>query len=258
MSDLGDTVKLKKQGVYQIKNNINSKAYIGGSNDIEDRWKAHIYEASRPNTLKHSLIHKAIYKYGIENFIFSIIEETSSYKETMTQEIYWIAFYKTNVCRYGKEFGYNLTDGGDGVLGHVQSQETIEKIRTAATGKLLGENGTNVKLTTNQVLEMIKSYGTGNYTQEDLSKIYGVAPNTISRILNGKRWPHIYRSEEMQEKNLEAWTKHKTKLTEIQVLEIRSKSATGPYTQQKLADEYGVSRENISQILLRKRWNWVK
>ena len=34
-----------------------------------------------------------------------------------------IALYKTNVCRYGNGFGYNLTDGGEGVSGYKWTEE---------------------------------------------------------------------------------------------------------------------------------------
>lgn len=44
------------------------------------------------------------------------------------------------------------------------------------------------------------------------------------------------------------------KLTDIEVLAIREKYATETYTQQKLADEYGVSQATISLIILRKLW----
>lgn len=54
-------------GVYQIRNKLDNKLYIGSSNNIEGRWKSHAYKS----TNKH--LRAAIKKYGINNFEFSIL-----------------------------------------------------------------------------------------------------------------------------------------------------------------------------------------
>jgi len=48
-----------------------------------------------------------------------------------------------------------------------------------------------------------------------------------------------------------------SKLTEIQVLEIRNKYAEGNWTHTKLGTEYGVTRPTISSIIRRKTWNHI-
>lgn len=47
---------------------------------------------------------------------------------------------------------------------------------------------------------------------------------------------------------------HSVKLTEEQVLQIRARSTE---TQKILAEEFGVSRETISKIILNKIWTWL-
>lgn len=63
-------------GIYKIENKINGKIYIGQSNFIERRWTQHKspYEQERHADFP---LYKAFKKYGIENFIFSVIEECS-------------------------------------------------------------------------------------------------------------------------------------------------------------------------------------
>ena len=62
-----------------------------------------------------------------------LIEDFTEGKETgdgwSNEELekYYIALYKTNINRYGKEYGYNLTDGGDGVSGIKYSEEEYDK-----------------------------------------------------------------------------------------------------------------------------------
>lgn len=58
-----------------------------------------------------------------------------------------------------------------------------------------GENNSNVKLTEDQVLEILAHKGIRgmhNY----LSKLYGVSNRQIERIQNGKSWKHISRNSE--------------------------------------------------------------
>jgi hypothetical protein len=75
-------VKLMK-GIYLIENRENGYKYVGRSIDIENRWKQHIYSAEREDGF---VLHKAIKKYGIEKFNFSILEKTDLLYES---ECYW-------------------------------------------------------------------------------------------------------------------------------------------------------------------------
>jgi group I intron endonuclease len=55
-------------------------------------------------------IYDAIRKYGWESFSVEVIETCNSKNELNEREIFWIALLKSN----NKEFGYNMTEGGDG------------------------------------------------------------------------------------------------------------------------------------------------
>ena len=56
-------------GIYTITNNLNGKTYVGQSINIENRWGKHC------RTHDDFAIHKALDKYGKENFTFKIVEE---------------------------------------------------------------------------------------------------------------------------------------------------------------------------------------
>lgn len=95
-------------GIYKIQNKINGKIYIGQSTNIKIRWKDHkSCGRNKGNRESHKPLYQAIYKYGLENFDFSIIEECSQ-KELNEKEIYWIKYYDCMVPN-----GYNLIPGGD-------------------------------------------------------------------------------------------------------------------------------------------------
>lgn len=96
---------MKKSGVYKIENKVNGKVYIGCSIDIEGRWKRHIWESkSKKSHCYNTSIHRAMRKYGLDNFDFSVLEET---EDTYNREKYWIDEFDS----YNK--GYNETKGGD-------------------------------------------------------------------------------------------------------------------------------------------------
>lgn len=85
--------------IYKITNTINNKIYIGKDTKSDINYFG-----------SGLLINRAIMKYGRENFIKEIIDETDDYEELSLKEIYWIDKYKS----FNREIGYNITKGGDG------------------------------------------------------------------------------------------------------------------------------------------------
>lgn len=51
-----------------------------------------------------------------------------------------------------------------------------------------GQNGSNGKLSIDDVVKIRKLYKTGDYLQRELSELFGVSSNQISRIVNQKRY----------------------------------------------------------------------
>ena len=112
--------------IYKITNKINNKSYIGQTTKLRptDRFSQHKYLATHPEQEKsQSYLHKAMNKYGVDNFIFEIIEEGIPINKLNEREIYWIQFYNT----YSPN-GYNLTTGGDGTRGYSRVQSEKEKL----------------------------------------------------------------------------------------------------------------------------------
>jgi len=96
--------------IYEIKNKINGKIYIGqhSSNELGLYWGS------------GKLIKKAIDKYGIENFDFKLI--CIGFDDNLNDlEIYYITKYNCIVPN-----GYNLRSGGNN--GGKHNEETKRKI----------------------------------------------------------------------------------------------------------------------------------
>jgi len=91
--------------IYKIENNINGKIYIGlTTKDLSKRIAGHIAE-------NKSYIQKALNKYGLQSFAVSVIDSAESREILCEKERYWIQHYNSKAPN-----GYNLTDGGDGLI----------------------------------------------------------------------------------------------------------------------------------------------
>ena len=109
--------------IYAIENTINGSVYVGKTTNPQKRWRDH--KAAANNLVEPtSMLYRAMRKYGVENFAFTIIDEHEDESYTLeTLEPKWIAYYKDA----GKKV-YNLTNGGDGIPGYRHTDETKSKI----------------------------------------------------------------------------------------------------------------------------------
>ena len=108
--------------VYLITNKINGKRYVGQtSQTLQKRWNRH---KSPMNHRNSSYLYNAICKYGAENFIVEplVIVETKQEMDYYEQELIKVLDLR-NPAK-----GYNLTDGGGGMLGFKLSEETKKKM----------------------------------------------------------------------------------------------------------------------------------
>ena len=101
-------------GIYKIENLINHKIYIGQSIEIERRWQKHL--AAKDNFV----IHKALRKYGKENFSFQILEECDLL-ELDKKEQFWINYYNSLVPN-----GYNMIPGGSNGAGFAKGLKILQ------------------------------------------------------------------------------------------------------------------------------------
>ena len=126
--------------VYKITNKLNNKHYIGiTSKGIGARIKEHIYTAERDPVFP---IHRALNKYGKDNFTFELLDfSCNSWEELTEKEKYYINLYKSN----DREFGYNLTEGGDGTVGYRHTEEAKIKMSVSSSGREVTE-ATRLKL----------------------------------------------------------------------------------------------------------------
>lgn len=98
----------KSYVIYKCTNLVNGKVYIGKTYDFEKRKREHIYDID--NDLP---FHRALKRYGIENFDWEIIDSATNDEEIREKEVYWIKYYKSCIHMVDSH-GYNITLGGEG------------------------------------------------------------------------------------------------------------------------------------------------
>jgi group I intron endonuclease len=93
--------------IYKSTNKITGKIYIGQTtHTLDKRIKGHIKESKVDSNRPFM---SSINEYGINNFVFEIIDSSDNLDELNDKEIYWINFYNSVSPN-----GYNVTGGGQG------------------------------------------------------------------------------------------------------------------------------------------------
>lgn len=145
--------------IYKIVNKVNGKVYIGKTTyTIECRWIQHISAATsnREKNDYNYLLHKAIRKYGVDNFTVEVIEEVEDKTKLSSREIYWINYYNSCILEEDSN-GYNMTYGGEGVS--KINKQKIYQLWNSGFGSLeiakqTGHRSTSVK----NILETLEGY----------------------------------------------------------------------------------------------------
>ena len=101
--------------IYKFTNKTNGKAYIGQTNNIENRKRGHKSDSFNSKSEGYNLpFHAAIRKYGWDNFNFEVLEEIDDavydFNYVDERERFYIAYYHS----LKDEQGYNITLGGQG------------------------------------------------------------------------------------------------------------------------------------------------
>jgi len=111
--------------VYCITNLINGKKYVGVTGfDPAVRWKQHCLEAQRGSP---RALCRAICKYGPGMFRISKLIDNLSFARGLAEERRLVSIVNP---------AYNMTEGGEGVLGMVHTSATREKMAAAKRGRV--------------------------------------------------------------------------------------------------------------------------
>ena len=251
----------KTSGIYKIEDILNGKAYIGRSKNIEKRGFEHKRELK--NNIHHSdKLQKAVNKYGIENFKFSIIEEADE-SEIVQLEQKYLDLYKS------ADNGYNIMKIASPPHSYKEiSAETRAKLSAAGKGKVrseesrkryseskLGEKSGLAKLTRELVMQIRDDYLSGNHTCASLAIKFEISPANICLIVNNKTWnSEKYKNDLILKNASKVHHSNYVRLNFDIAEKIREEYAAGGITQPELARKYNVIPNTINNIIRNKAW----
>lgn len=115
---------MARTGIYQIKNELNGKLYIGSSVNIERRWRVHL-AGLRLGWHHNPHLQAAFRKYGEQAFAFSVLECVASL-ELIDREQHYLDTLLPE---------YNISAVAGSWLGRHHSRESRRKISEAKKGK---------------------------------------------------------------------------------------------------------------------------
>ncbi len=146
------------------------KRYVGiTSGAIEDRWKQHLADARRGRS--RGALHAAIRLYGADAFAIQQIGSCETWGQLCEMEKAAIASYGTF-----RPAGYNLTRGGDGVIGCVYADRSPES-KANLSRKIAEANDRRTPEERARISEVISASKLGKKR----------APETVAKVANALR-----------------------------------------------------------------------
>lgn len=109
-----------------IRNKINHKVYIGQSDNILRRWEEHKNRSKSSNKRwSDSYLYRSIRKYGLENFEFKVLEETTIEMLNEREEYYII---KCNSTERDKGYNMGIVFNRRYYKGSTISEDTLKNV----------------------------------------------------------------------------------------------------------------------------------
>lgn len=180
-------------GIYIIKNIINNKVYIGSSSNLKQRLRQHrSFLKLNQHCNKH--LQASYNKYGIENFIFNILEIT---KDIEDREIFYINQFQAN----GRNFGYNKRLTPNSNNGRIVNEQGRLNMSKGQKGKKYkpedikkrSETQSKIVLMFDLNLNLIKTFNSFKETSAFLNIHYSNISKAISKnkICKNHYWKSI-------------------------------------------------------------------
>jgi predicted XRE-type DNA-binding protein len=202
--------------IYFIENVVNHKGYVGMTcKPAEQRFKEHLQAARRG--IDYAL-HRAIRKYGEENFHIFPIDEASSEEQAFELEQEWIERLGTY------EFEYNATPGGRGIT-------------------LSGEEAHAASVSDDKAYEILERYLMTDrevFSMADAAEEIDCQTVAVCRWVNGECRPYLLERFYEKHPDYDGWTPLDGRL-----LAALTEFLTTKTSKKEAADKYEVTPGQI-------------
>ena len=204
--------------IYKATNKLNGQSYIGlTTRTLRERQLEHLRHLDTENTY----FHRAIKKYGAENFEWSIVDDSAEDElELQQQESYYIEKYNTLAPD-----GYNITTGGE--LNKFENRRDYSGGNNPAARSV-------INLTTMQVYDCVMNAG----------KAYNVSVESIRKAIKRHQackncmWDYYEADKTYQQENPPKKDNCRKSVKNTETGEIFS-------TISAAADKYHIARKTI-------------
>lgn len=172
-------------GIYKITNILNGDCYIGKSNDIKRRWQQHRTNYNNENLKCYNLhLYRAFRKYGIDNFLFEVIELCQE-NELIERETFYYEYFKPKYCMVSPKqdiLNYDREKHKQSCMEAWNNKSEENKIKTLNNLKL----GVGGRFDKKGVVAININDGTETEFESLMkaSEILNIPRSSISQILN--------------------------------------------------------------------------
>jgi NUMOD4 motif-containing protein len=138
----------------------------------------------------HQLEEKLIKQNNVKGYLYVTLNKNGQFKSCRVNRLVALAFIP-NPNNFPDVNHKNLIKTENNV-DNLEWMTKIDNIRHArANGSFTKKPPGNPKINISQVKEIRTLWLSKNYTQAKIAEIYNLAPNTVSLIVNNKRWKEI-------------------------------------------------------------------
>jgi group I intron endonuclease len=229
-----DFIQKVKSGIYQIRNKINNKIYIGSTYNFRLRWNQH-KSLLRNNIHPNKHLQRSFNKYEEINFDFEILEYIEDKNKLIEKEQYWIDKTNSNKDKYG----YNICPNAGSSLGIIMSEETKTKISNANKGHITTEEHKN----------KISIANKGKPKSEEHKR-------KLSDSVKG--FKHTKKNIEKIRKSHQGEKAYQSILKNDDVIKIKIMLKEGIEKVKNIAKMFGVSYQTIQAIKKERTWKHIK
>lgn len=166
----------KECGIYKILCVDNDSIYIGSSSNIKQRWSAHRLKLK--NKSHNPKINNCVIKYGVNSFVFSIIENCDI-SMLIQRETYWAEYYRN--------LGFNLLNCGEFIDNPTRGVKLSEERRSKISEMLKGNTHTLGKKLSEDQKKRISQSLMGRKMSEKNTQILNVFRKSPKSDLHKKR-----------------------------------------------------------------------
>lgn len=130
--------EIRQWWIYKITN-PQGRYYIGKTANLSVRMSQY-KTSSGGGCNQQPILYNSLLKYGFENHTVEVLDSFNSDLDYVDgKEMFWIRSFMSNLNKYREGNGMNLTDGGEGSIGAIWSDESKARGSAAQKGKIISE-----------------------------------------------------------------------------------------------------------------------